>query len=191
MLKTSAPKAQSHGQERLRVAKRRLERDRAHDIERGSPGSRFYAAPDASTEGAAPGVEDRGPSRTRAMPDEAREVAKIAAGRAQRADDGRGPGLGDGIRRAAVVPEDFPVRRREGRDGQRRSAPVRSEQDIDAFLGQQPRDVLPRARRAAGVIEGDEAERAPGSMWTERQASDARDVLHPEPDPVVRVLPLA
>src|SRR2546428_4570364 len=179
------------GQERLRVAKRRLERDRAHDIERGSPGSRFYAAPDASTEGAAPGVEDRGPPRTRAVPDEFWQTSKIVAGRAQHADDMRGSDLGDRVGRAAVVPEDLPVRSGEGRDGERRSTPVRSEEQIDALFGQQPRHILPRARRAARVIERDEAEWAVGSIPTERQASGARDMIYPEPDPVARFLPLA
>jgi hypothetical protein len=51
------------GQDRLRVANGRVERDRAHGSEPGSPGSLFYPAPDARTERAAPGVEDRGPTR--------------------------------------------------------------------------------------------------------------------------------
>ena len=90
----------------------------------------------------------------------------------------RGAGLGDLVGRAPVVPEDLTVRRGEGRDGKRRSAPIRSEEEINALLGQQPRDVLPSARSATCVVEGDEAERAVC-------------MVDPEPDPVVGVLPLA
>src|SRR5438034_1469211 len=56
------------GQERLRVAKRGIECDRAHSVEPGSPGSHFYTAPDARSESATPGVEDRGALRIRAVP---------------------------------------------------------------------------------------------------------------------------
>ena len=116
------------------------------------------------------------------MPHESRQVSKIVAGRAQHADDIPGAGLGNRVGRAAVVPEDLSVTRGEGRDGKSRSAPVRSEKEIHALLGQQPRDVFPSVGRAAGIVEGDEAQ------W---QSSRARAVLDPEADAVVSVLPLA
>jgi hypothetical protein len=125
------------------------------------------------------------------MPHESWQISKIVAGRAEHTDDKLGAGLGNRVGRAAVVPEDLPVRSGEGRDGKRRSTPIRSEEQIDALLGQQPRHVLPRARRAAPVIESDEAEWAVRSIPTERQASGARDMIYPEPDPVARFLPLA
>src|SRR5439155_24173671 len=104
------------------------------------------------------------------------------AGRAKHAGDRTGGGLGNGAGRAAVVPEDLSGRRGEGRDGKSRSAPVRSEKEIHALLGQQPRDVFPSVGRAAGIVEPDEAQ------W---QSSRARAVLDPEADAGVSVLPLA
>src|SRR5437773_8851338 len=43
---------QRAAQERFRVVKRGVECNRAHDIEPGRPGSRFYTAPDAGRESA-------------------------------------------------------------------------------------------------------------------------------------------
>jgi len=125
------------------------------------------------------------------MPHESWQVSKIVAGRAQHADDAPGAGLGNRVGRAAVVPEDLPVRRGEGRDGKSRCAPIRSEKEIHALLGQQPRDVLPSVSRAACLVEGDEAEWAVRSIPTDLQAARAHAVLHPEADPVVSFLPLA
>src|SRR5207247_10264795 len=121
---------------------------------------------------------------------ETRRVSKLAPGPAQRAADMPRAGLGDRVGRAAVVPEDLPVRSGEGRYGERRSTPIRSEEQVYVFLGQQLHHVLARARRAARIIESDEAEWAVRSILTERHTAGARDVIHPQPDPVVRVLPL-
>ena len=79
------------------------------------------------------------------MAGESWQVSKILAGRTQYTDDTRGAGLGDGVGRAAVVPEDLTVRGRQGHDGKRRSAPIRSEEEVYALLGQQPRCVPPSA----------------------------------------------
>src|SRR5262245_66429325 len=185
------PVGQRGVQERFRVVKRGLEGDRAYAIESGGAGSFLDTAPYAGSERAALGVEDHDPMRAGAMADESRQVSKVVAGWAQHADDALGASLAGGVGRPAVIPEDLTVRRGDEGDGKRRCAPIRSEEKIHMLLGQQARRVGPGARYVACVVQGREAEWAVGPVPTERQASGRRDVLHPEPDPVVRVLTLS
>src|SRR5262249_50792044 len=185
------PVGQHSVQERFRVVKRGLEGDRAYAIEPGGTGSFLDTAPHAGSEGAALGVEDNEPMRTGAMAGESRQVSEIVAGWAQHADDAIGAGLAGGGGRPAVIPENLTVRRGDEGDGKRGCAPIRSEEKIHVLRGQQARRVGPGARYGACVIQGHEAEWVVGPVPTERQAADRRDVFHPEPDPVVRVLALS
>ena len=185
------PIGQRAVQERFRVVKRGLEGNGAYAIEPGGAGPFLDTGPHAGSERAALGVEDHDPMRPGAMTDESRKIPKIVAGWAQHADNALGAGLADGVGRAAVIPEDLTVRRSDAGDGERRCAPVRSEEEIYVLLGQYARRVCSGARYVARVIEGHQAEWAFGPVPTERQASGRRDVLHPEPDPIVGVQTLS